>query len=248
MTPLILILIHCLVAVDGAAYPAPTPAARLEERQVFGISTVWSPTVVGTTVSSLGLTGFACFGVTDHNPMTFFQVSPTIVPSSTTISVTTGTPNPTSSSLSPITTTGSQSQTSTPPPTPPKPPVGAIVGGVVGGLAVLVIGLAAVLLFLHRRSHPAPTNVSTAEVVQQQHPPQEPSPAVPYNPKHASYSSGSPTTSNFPLPMHQSTPGQNEVSYPPPSESPTFSNPVELSTYTPVMHGVGDGNTHQVQR
>jgi hypothetical protein len=50
MTPLILILIHCLVAVDGAAYPAPTPAARLEERQVFGISTVWSPTVVGTTV------------------------------------------------------------------------------------------------------------------------------------------------------------------------------------------------------
>jgi hypothetical protein len=51
MTPLILILVHCLVGVNGAAYPAPTAAARLEERQVFGISTVWSPTVVGTTVS-----------------------------------------------------------------------------------------------------------------------------------------------------------------------------------------------------
>lgn len=167
------------------------------------------------------------------------------MPSSPTTSVTT-------SSLSPTTTTTSQSPTPTPPPTPPKPPVGAIVGGVVGGLAVLVIGIVAVLLFLRRRSHPAPMNVSTAEVVQQQHPPQQPSPAVPYNPKYASYSSGSPTVSNFPLSMHQSTAGKNEVSYPSPSASPsaspTFSNPIELSAYAPAMHGVGEGNTHQVQR
>ncbi|KAH8768704.1 hypothetical protein F5882DRAFT_465997 [Hyaloscypha sp. PMI_1271] len=243
MTPLILIFIHCLVAVDGAAYPAPTLAARLEERQAFGISTVWSPSVVGTTVASLGLIQFACFGATDLvNPLTFFQVSPTIVPSPTTTSVTT-------SSLSPTTTTSSQSPTPTLPPMPPKPPVGAIVGGVVGGLAVLVIGIVAVLLFLRRRSHPAPMNVSTAEVVQQQHPPQQPSPAVPYDPKYASYSSGSPTVSNFPLSMHQSTAGKNEVSpSASPSASPTFSNPIELSAYAPAMHGVGEGNTHQVQR
>lgn len=54
MAPLILVmLVHFLVAVDGAAYPAPTPAARLDKRQVpqNGVSTIWSPFVVGTTVS-----------------------------------------------------------------------------------------------------------------------------------------------------------------------------------------------------
>jgi hypothetical protein len=167
------------------------------------------------------------------------------VTSSSTISVITSTSSPI---FSATTTTSSQSPTPTPPPTSPKPPVGAIVGGVVGGFAVLVIGFVAVLLFLHRRSHPAPMNVSTAEVVQQQHPPQQPSPIVPYNPKYTSYSSVSPTASNFPLPVYQSTAGQNEVSHSPPGASPTFSNPSELSAYAPAMHGVGGGNTYQVQR
>jgi hypothetical protein len=51
MTPLALMLVHFLVAVDGAAYPAPTLAARLENRQGAGVATIWSPFVVGTTVS-----------------------------------------------------------------------------------------------------------------------------------------------------------------------------------------------------
>jgi hypothetical protein len=51
MTTLILILVYFLVAIDGAAYPAPTLAARLDKRQGFDVSTVWSPYVVGTTVS-----------------------------------------------------------------------------------------------------------------------------------------------------------------------------------------------------
>ncbi|PMD32365.1 hypothetical protein L207DRAFT_590656 [Hyaloscypha variabilis F] len=51
MTPLALMLVHFLVAVDGAAYPAPTLAARLENRQGVGVATIWSPFVVGTTVS-----------------------------------------------------------------------------------------------------------------------------------------------------------------------------------------------------
>ena len=50
MTPLILILVYFLVAVHGAAHPAPTPPARLDERQA-GVATVWSPVIVGTTVS-----------------------------------------------------------------------------------------------------------------------------------------------------------------------------------------------------
>jgi hypothetical protein len=51
MISLILILVYFLVAVYGAAYPAPTLAARLNKRQGFGVTTVWSPFVVGTTVS-----------------------------------------------------------------------------------------------------------------------------------------------------------------------------------------------------
>ena len=43
-------LVHFLVAVDGAAYPAPTLAARLDNSQVVDVATVWSPFVVGTTV------------------------------------------------------------------------------------------------------------------------------------------------------------------------------------------------------
>jgi len=57
MTPLTLMLVHFLVAVDGAAYPAPTLAARLDNSQGIDIAIVWSPFVVGTTVSygSFGL-------------------------------------------------------------------------------------------------------------------------------------------------------------------------------------------------
>ena len=51
MTLLILMLVYFLVAVDGAAYPAPTLAARLDKRQGFSVATVWSPFIVGTTVS-----------------------------------------------------------------------------------------------------------------------------------------------------------------------------------------------------
>jgi hypothetical protein len=51
MTPLILMLVYFLVAVDGAAYPAPTLAARLDKRQAFDVAVVWSPFVIGTTVS-----------------------------------------------------------------------------------------------------------------------------------------------------------------------------------------------------
>jgi hypothetical protein len=51
MTPLILMLVYFLVTVHGAAYPAPTLAARLNKRQDYGVVTVWSPFVVGTTVS-----------------------------------------------------------------------------------------------------------------------------------------------------------------------------------------------------
>jgi hypothetical protein len=43
--------VYFLVAVYGAAYPAPTLAARLDERQGYGVTTVWSPFVVGITVS-----------------------------------------------------------------------------------------------------------------------------------------------------------------------------------------------------
>jgi hypothetical protein len=51
MTPLILMLVYFLVAVDGAAYPAPTLAARLDKRQVFDVTAVWTPVITGTTVS-----------------------------------------------------------------------------------------------------------------------------------------------------------------------------------------------------
>ena len=51
MTPLILMLACFLVAVHGVAYPAPTLAARLEKRQGGNVQTVWSPTVIGTSVS-----------------------------------------------------------------------------------------------------------------------------------------------------------------------------------------------------
>jgi hypothetical protein len=51
MTPLTLMLVHFLVAVDGAAYPTPTLAARLDNSQGIDIAIVWSPFVVGTTVS-----------------------------------------------------------------------------------------------------------------------------------------------------------------------------------------------------
>ena len=50
MTSLILMLVYFLVAVDGAASPAPTLAARLDKRQGFDVATLWSPFVVGTTV------------------------------------------------------------------------------------------------------------------------------------------------------------------------------------------------------
>jgi hypothetical protein len=51
MTPLTLMLVHFLVAVDGAAYPAPTLAAHLDKRQGFDVATIWSPVIIGTTVS-----------------------------------------------------------------------------------------------------------------------------------------------------------------------------------------------------
>lgn len=51
MTPLILMLVYFLVAVDGAAYPAPTLAARLDKRQGFDVATIWSPIIIGTKVS-----------------------------------------------------------------------------------------------------------------------------------------------------------------------------------------------------
>ena len=51
MTTLILMLVYFQVAVHGAAHLGPTPAARLDKRQGFGAATVWSPIIVGTTVS-----------------------------------------------------------------------------------------------------------------------------------------------------------------------------------------------------
>ncbi|KAH7073767.1 hypothetical protein BKA63DRAFT_40264 [Paraphoma chrysanthemicola] len=51
MTPLIVTLALFLDAVCGAAHPAITPAAQLVERQNLDIGTIWSPSVVGTSIS-----------------------------------------------------------------------------------------------------------------------------------------------------------------------------------------------------
>ena len=53
MTPLMLLYYYFLASVHGAVFPGPAPTrpARLDERQGFvGVATVWSPTIVGTTV------------------------------------------------------------------------------------------------------------------------------------------------------------------------------------------------------
>lgn len=49
----IFLLLYCLEAVRGAAHPAPTPAARLEQRSPTGllnVESVWAPLTLGVTV------------------------------------------------------------------------------------------------------------------------------------------------------------------------------------------------------
>jgi len=51
MALMILIFGYLLDAAYGSAFPQITPPARLQIRQNNGLLTLWSPTVIGTTLT-----------------------------------------------------------------------------------------------------------------------------------------------------------------------------------------------------